>query len=69
MTEYHSSESELSEFEDVNDCSHDMADFENPLGDALASSKIDGVYETASFCSECNHFVKEVYNYEGVETF
>lgn len=60
--EYHSSESRLSEFEDVDDCDHD--DLEQ-IGE-MESGAIDGVYDIPFFCSDCNHFVYEEYEYNGV---
>lgn len=67
MTEYHSSESTLSEFEDVEECSHDMIDYENPIGEKLHETKIEGVYASSFFCDECNHFMQEVYHFEGLQ--
>lgn len=63
--EYHSSESELSEFEDKDDCDH--ADHMEKIGE-MESGKIDGVYIIPFFCPNCNHFVSEEYEYNGVET-
>lgn len=55
--------------EDAEECDHsDYIDYE-VLGNLgkMESDKIDGVYNIPFFCPNCNHFVKEVYNYEGVE--
>ncbi len=66
-----SAEFELSEkysimwkHEDPEDCDHQ--DYMEDLG-KMQSDKLDGVYNVPFFCPNCNHFVKEVYNYEGVE--
>lgn len=63
-TQYHSSESKLSKFEDVDDCCHE--DYIVQIG-KMEESGIDSVYNVPFFCSNCNHFVAEVYNYEGIE--
>ena len=50
--------------EDPNDCDH--GDYMEDIG-KMQSDDIDGVYNIPFFCPNCNYFVKEVYNYEGVE--
>ncbi len=50
--------------EDPEECDHQ--DYMEDLG-KMQSDNLDGVYNIPFFCPNCNHFVKEVYNYEGVE--
>lgn len=50
--------------EDPNDCNH--SDYMEDIG-KMQSDGFEGVYNIPFFCPNCNYFVKEVYNYEGVE--
>ena len=50
--------------EDPEDCDH--SDHMGKIGN-MESGDIDGVYNIPFFCPNCNYFVNETYNYEGVE--